>query len=173
MENKLSPEEILRMKEIEGGIEYDEHINKKESSIVTIEKEAEVKSEIENSQGINNVEPEKEQPTGKKLNIVNPDQGLNKDSLGKAQNIPESPSFDNGWKNLPVNILPSKGMFYPDGTRIAIRAAEVKEIRHFSTIDEDDRIDIEEKLGMVLDSCMRIDFPGEGVVSFKDLKVED
>jgi hypothetical protein len=64
-------------------------------------------------------------------------------------------------------------MFYPDGTKMAIRAAEVKEIRHFSTIDEDDRLDLEEKLSYVLDRCLRIDFPGEGVVSYKDLKQED
>ena len=85
MENKLSPEEILKMKEIEGGIEYDDHINKGESSVVTIEKEAVVKSETENSQSLNNIEPETEQPTDKKLNIVNLDQSLNKDSLGKAK----------------------------------------------------------------------------------------
>lgn len=173
MENKLSPEEILKMKEIEGGIEYDDHINKGESSVVTIEKEAVVKSETENSQSLNNIEPETEQPTDKKLNIVNLDQSLNKDSLGKAQNIPESTSFDNGWKNLPVNILPSKGMFYPDKTRVAIRAAEVREIRHFSTIDDDDNLSIEEKLSYILDRCFRMEFAQEGVVSYKDLKQED
>ncbi|NDG87097.1 MAG: hypothetical protein EBY15_04025, partial [Gammaproteobacteria bacterium] len=56
---------------------------------------------------------------------------------------------------------------------MAIRSAEVKEIRHFSMIDEDDRLDIEEKLSYVLERCLRIDFPGEGVVSYRDLKQED
>ena len=70
-------------------------------------------------------------------------------------------------------LLPSGGLFYPEGTKIAIRAADVKEIRHFSTIDEDDRLDIEEKLGYVIDRCLRMDFLGEGVVSFKDLVQED
>jgi hypothetical protein len=40
-------------------------------------------------------------------------------------------------------------------------------------IDEDDRLDIEEKLSYVLERCLRIDFPGEGVVSYRDLKQED
>jgi hypothetical protein len=94
-------------------------------------------------------------------------------SFGKAQSISQSPAFDTGWKNVPVSILPSRGLFYPDGTKMAIRSAEVKEIRHFSMIDEDDRLDIEEKLSYVLERCLRIDFPGEGVVSYRDLKQED
>jgi len=94
-------------------------------------------------------------------------------SFGKAQSISQSPAFDTGWKNVPVSILPSRGLFYPDGTKMAIRSAEVREIRHFSMIDEDDRLDIEEKLSYVLERCLRIDFPGEGVVSYRDLKQED
>ncbi len=94
-------------------------------------------------------------------------------SFGKAQSISQSPAFDTGWKNVPVSILPSHGLFYPNGTKMAIRSAEVKEIRHFSMIDEDDRLDIEEKLSYVLERCLRIDFPGEGVVSYRDLKQED
>jgi len=94
-------------------------------------------------------------------------------SFGKAQSISQAPAFDTGWKNVPVSILPSSGLFYPNGTKMAIRSAEVKEIRHFSMIDEDDRLDIEEKLSYVLERCLRIDFPGEGVVSYRDLKQED
>ena len=173
MENGLSPEEILRMKEIEGGIEYDDPISKEQSSVVTIEKEADSKPEEVNKHDSNNTEPKKVQSPDQKLNVVDLNQSLSKNSFGKAQSVPESPSFDSGWKNLPVNILPSKGMFYPDKTRIAIRAAEVREIRHFSTIDEDDNLDIEEKLSYILDRCFRMEFPGEGVVSYKDLKQED
>ena len=164
MSNNLSPEEILRMKEVEGGHSYDpiaeepvkteEPIRDPEPPIVDIPKRVE-----------------------QQVIPKSPDANLQRDQYAAPSipqpEAPKNPAYDLGWKNLPMSILPSKGMFYPDGTRIAIKAAEVKEIRHFSSIDEDDRIDIEEKLGMVLDSCMRMDFPGEGVVSFKDLKVED
>ena len=50
---------------------------------------------------------------------------------------------------------------------------EVKEIRHFSTIDEDDLIDLDEKLNFILSKCSTMHFPNEGVVSHKDLKHED
>lgn len=173
MNNGLSPEQILKMKEIEGGIKYDDPITEEQSSITTIEKEEgqqipEIKQEDPKPEPIGNVNQQ-----DPKINVVGLDQSVSKNSFGKAQTVSDSPAFDSGWKNLPVSILPSKGMFYPDKTRIAIRAAEVKEIRHFSTIDEDDNLDIEEKLSYILDRCFRMDFPGEGVVSYKDLKQED
>lgn len=156
MSSNLSPEEILRMKEMEGGHTYDpDHLVQRG---VTVDN---IKTEQGQDPVIPQVPNDQIQPN-QQVQQIQPQQEPTKNAV-----------YELGWKNLPMHILPSKGMFYPDGTRIAIRAAEVKEIRHFSTIDEDDRIDIEEKLGMVLDSCMRIDFPGEGVVSFKDLKVED
>jgi hypothetical protein len=98
--------------------------------------------------------------------------------LGRVENIRPaqsefSPGLDFGWKNLPLSVLPSRGFFYPEGTKIAIRSAEVKEIRHFSTIDEDDLIDLDEKLNFILSKCSTMHFPSEGVVSHKDLKHED
>jgi hypothetical protein len=72
-----------------------------------------------------------------------------------------------------MKVLPSRGLFYPEGTKIAIRSAEVKEIRHFSSIDEDDLIDLNEKLNFIISKCATIHFPNEGIVSFKDLKHED
>jgi dimeric dUTPase (all-alpha-NTP-PPase superfamily) len=156
MSSNLSPEEILRMKEMEGGHTYDpDHLVQRDVTADNIKTEQ-------------NQDPVIPQVSN---DPIQPNQQVQQIQI--QQEPAKNAVYELGWKNLPMHILPSKGMFYPDGTRIAIRAAEVKEIRHFSTIDEDDRIDIEEKLGMVLDSCMRIDFPGEGVVSFKDLKVED
>jgi hypothetical protein len=154
MSDSLSPEDILRMKEIEGGHTYDPE------DLAT---------------SLDTTEPPKNEVAREIPAVPNRTQTVESPNTQPQaiQNPPKNQVYELGWKNLPMGILPSKGMFYPEGTRIAIRAAEVKEIRHFSTIDEDDRIDIEEKLGMILDSCMRIDFPGEGVVSFKDLKVED
>ena len=148
----LSPEEILSMKEREGGIIYDDPVEDQ----------------------IRNQEPQKEiEPAP-----VHQEEPI---SLGRVETKirrpdPEhqfSPGLDFGWKNLPLQILPSKGWFYPDGTKIAIIAAEVKEIRHYSTIDEDDLMDLNEKLNFILSKCCTIHYPGEGVVSFKDLKQED
>jgi diadenosine tetraphosphate (Ap4A) HIT family hydrolase len=76
----------------------------------------------------------------------------------------ESADFHLGYHVIPTLSLPSGGMFYPDGTEISIRSAKVAEIRHFSTIDETNVLDIDEKLNQILESCLikiflkRIDF---------------
>jgi hypothetical protein len=155
--DNISPEEILKRKEIMGGIEYDDPTD------------VQAKPEAKPAEA----QPVLDQPI--KTDVVEKnvysDQPATPNNFGKAQSV--SPAFDTGWKNLPVDILPSKGVYYPDGTKLAIRSAEVKEIRHFSTIDDDDRLDIEDKLSYILDRCLRMDFPNDGVVSYLDLKQED
>ncbi len=63
---------------------------------------------------------------------------------------------DSFWKNIPLTNLPSGGIFYPDDTEITVRAATVGEIRHWSTIDEADALDIDDKLNFILEKCIRI-----------------
>jgi|GEM_PF-855780 len=74
-----------------------------------------------------------------------------------------------GMKVIPLENLPSGGLFYEPGTEIAIRAARVEEIRHFSTIDETDIIDIDDKLNYIIERCARIRIPGKQVTSYKDI----
>jgi len=159
--DNISPEEILKRKEMMGGIVYDDPSD--------VQTKPEVKPEAKPAE----VQPVLSEPTKKDVveKNVYTDQQSAPNSFGKAQSV--SPAFDTGWKNLPVDILPSKGVYYPEGTKLAIRSAEVREIRHFSTIDDDDRLDIEDKLSYILDRCLRMDFPDEGVVSYLDLKQED
>jgi hypothetical protein len=82
-------------------------------------------------------------------------------SLGQAV-ITEQPAStisganDSFWKNIPITNLPSGGIFYPDDTEITVRAATVGEIRHWSTIDESDALDIDDKLNFILEKCLRI-----------------
>jgi hypothetical protein len=97
-------------------------------------------------------------------------------SLGKAQKFQvseESPlAADIGWKNLPVQNLPSQGLFYPDGTEIAIRAASVAEIRHWSTIDENDALGVDDMLNFIVEKCCRVRMGGRPA-NYKDLKEVD
>ena len=158
----ISPEELLKSKELMGGLEYDPVIEEKPNPITT---------GVET--GINEVIEEipvvVEQPIQEIPQKIIPEPVLQKPQIeDKKDSV-----FEIHWKNLPAGLLPSKGFFYPEGTRMAIRPCDVKEIRHFSTIDEDDSLDIERKLSFILERCLRIDFPGEGVVSYKDLKQED
>lgn len=84
----------------------------------------------------------------------------------------ESADFHLGYHNIPVLSLPSGGMFYPAGTEISIRSAKVAEVRHFSTIDETNVLDIDEKLNQIVESCVRITCASKRL-SYKDILEED
>ena len=77
-----------------------------------------------------------------------------------------------GWKLIPLENLPSRAMFYPEGMEIAIKGATVNEIRQFSLIDEFDPLDQDDKLNVIMDKCVRIKFK-TGLGSYRDLKDED
>lgn len=194
--NNFSPEEILKQKELQGGFEYDDPIPEDQELANRMPISANPQDpqnpllQQETVQPVNNVyaqqpvfhqeplaqeplvQPEpKPQPEAIKKTPIQQEIPT---SLGKSQKMMmDGPQSNLGWKNIPVSFLPSAGLFYPDGTKIAIRAAEVKEIRHYSTIDDEDKLDIEEKLSYILERCCRVDFPGEGVVDYRDLKQED
>lgn len=76
--------------------------------------------------------------------------------------------LDNGYKNIPISMLPSNGIFYPSDWYITIRSATVGEIRHFSTVDEFDDIDVIDKYDFILERCLRIKSP-KGIVSYKHI----
>ena len=133
--------------------------------------------EREKSSGIN-YDPEPDEPTNEiEGGFVYPPipQEINEKprSLGKAESFKKAPTpGDLGWKNLPLSLLPSMGEFYPEGTRIAIKPAEVKEVRHFSTIDESDQLDINEKFNFILTRCCSIRFV-DSIGDYRDLAHED
>lgn len=97
--------------------------------------------------------------------VQNPNQGL-----GKSIRTPMG--MESEWKNIPADTLPSKGFGYPEGFEIAIRPAEVREIRQYSTVDDSDRIDLDEKLNSILSKCMKIRWNG-GFLEHYDLWYED
>lgn len=77
-----------------------------------------------------------------------------------------------GYHSISLNNLPSAGLFYPKGTQITIRSAKVAEIRHFSTIDENNVLDVDDKLNAIIESCTKI-ICDKKVLSYKDLCEED
>jgi hypothetical protein len=97
-------------------------------------------------------------------------------TLGKAEKFKvydEDPIANElGWKNVPLENLPSGGSFYEPGTQVAIRAASVAEIRHWSTIDENDLLGVDDMLNYIIDKCARIKVPGKPG-TYKDLKEID
>lgn len=91
-------------------------------------------------------------------------------SLGKASTYSElSAVSESPWKLLDLSALPSKGLFYPENIELLLRSAKTKEIRHWSTIDELDPIDVREKINFILSSCTKFKIKGNPVaLNFND-----
>ena len=104
------------------------------------------------------------------------DQEIKPTSLGKARMYETQgtgePALLPGYHEIYTDNFPSKGLFYPEGTRLMIRAASVKEIRHFSTIDDKNPFSVDEALNEILSGCLQMRIPGKQS-SFKDLREED
>lgn len=98
--------------------------------------------------------------------------GLGKATMAKFRNDVDSSDTHLGYIDINVETLPSEGKFYPADTILKIRSAKVAEIRHFSTLDEQNIIDIEEKLNQIVKACVRIQ-SGTRMLSYKDILEED
>jgi hypothetical protein len=83
-------------------------------------------------------------------------------SLGKAKSydVSLSEAEESPWKLLNLNLLPSNGMFYPADIELLVKSAKTKEIRHWSTMDEHDPIDVREKINFVLNKCTKFKIRG-------------
>ena len=103
---------------------------------------------------------------------------LNKEGLGSVdmskfgKGKAESSDFHLGYHDISMDDLFSKGKFYPDGSTISIRSARVAEIRHFSTMNEQNILDIEDKLNSIVKACTRFTSNSK-VLSYKDILEED
>lgn len=114
----------------------------------------------------------------KKLITQKEEPGADSKGLGKvasiqAQQEEKTTIIDElGWIRVKMETLPSQGAFYPHGTEITIRAASAGEIRHWSTIDEDDMLSMDDGLNRLVDKCCKVKFP-RMAGSYKDLKEID
>ena len=98
-------------------------------------------------------------------------------ALGKVNSTGQEEPTTNlvdelGWIRIKPETLPSQGAFYPQGTEITIRSALVAEIRHWSTLDEEDILSLDDALNRIVDRCCKVRFP-HMMGSFKDLKEID
>lgn len=84
-------------------------------------------------------------------------------SLGKAKSYDNpqlSEAEESPWKLLNLSLLPSNGMFYHNDIELLIKSAKTKEIRHWSTMDDHDPIDIREKINFILNKCTKFKIRG-------------
>jgi hypothetical protein len=99
--------------------------------------------------------------------------GLGSVDMGKfGKDRAESSDFHLGYHEIPMEDLFSQGKFYPEGSAISVRSARVAEIRHFSTMNEQSMLDIEEKLNAIVKACSRFTSASK-VLSYKDILEED
>jgi hypothetical protein len=78
------------------------------------------------------------------------------------------------WKNVPLENLPSKGLFYPENSEITIKSATVSEIRQWSTIDDADMLDVDDKLNYIIEKCCRFKIKGgQSWLSWRDISELD
>ena len=93
-------------------------------------------------------------------------------SLGQIGGYTESPELsaasESSWKLLDLRSLPSQGLFYPEGAELLLRSAKTREIRHWSTINENDPLDVREKINFVLNACTKLKVAGGRPLNFND-----
>ena len=65
------------------------------------------------------------------------------------------------------------GIFYPPGSTIQVRPAQVKEIQAYSMVDDNNFYDIIEKMNDMLSSCVRIKYIDGRIGSYLDIKYPD
>jgi len=128
---------------------------------------------LESKDAINNPKIESTDEQASNIEDAITEGGLGKVNMGNF--TPEkAQSTDSalGWHILDLTTLPSQGKFYPANAVIKIRSAKAAEIRHFSTMDENNYIDMEEKLNSIVETCMQITADKKRL-SWKDLLEED
>ena len=109
-----------------------------------------------------------------KNEIQQPSQERIQTSLGQSRIVERestiSSSNDSYWKTVPLENLPSQGLFYAEGSELSIRSASVSEIRQWSTIDEGDPLDIDDQLNFILEKCCRFKINnGQSWLSWRDI----
>lgn len=100
----------------------------------------------------------------------NQDNDLNsikKVDLSYLDNVPS-----NEYMVIPLDILPC-GLFYKPGTKISIRAAKVQEVQAYSVVDDNNYLDITEKMNGVLSSCIKYVYSNGMQGSYKDVRDGD
>lgn len=94
-------------------------------------------------------------------------------ALHKADMVETQMEIGSGYITVPVDTLPSEGMFYPLNSKFMIRAATGNEIKHWSTIEETNQSDVDDHLNYILEHCLKVSMPGKPNASWKDLKEID
>jgi len=100
----------------------------------------------------------------------NQDNDLNSIKKVDLSYLDDVPS--NEYMVIPLDILPC-GLFYKPGTKISIRSAKVQEVQAYSVVDDNNYLDITEKMNGILSSCIKYIYPNGTKGSYKDVRDGD
>ena len=81
-----------------------------------------------------------------------------------------------GYLKIPVESLPTQGLFYPAGFEVSIRAARGEEIKHWSTMNDEDIMQIsrtDDILNYMIERCCSVKNPERPGNAWQDLKNVD
>jgi hypothetical protein len=78
----------------------------------------------------------------------------------------------NEYMVIPLENLPC-GLFYKPGTKISIRSAKVQEVQAYSVVDDNNYLDITEKMNQILSSSVKYFYPNGSQGSYKDVRDGD
>ncbi len=105
--------------------------------------------------------------------LDNPKSVMNNDIPFVAQpKIDNTRTTDLQFFNFDIKELPC-GEFYPSGTVLMVRPAQVREIQAYSMVDDNNFYDIVEKMNDILQSCVRVKYPDGKVGSYIEVKDQD
>jgi hypothetical protein len=88
------------------------------------------------------------------------------------QSTNSSRTSDLQFLSFDIKELPC-GKFYPQGTTLMIRAAQVKEIQAYSMVDDNNFYDIIEKMNDMLQACVRVKYSDGRMGTYMDVKDQD
>lgn len=94
------------------------------------------------------------------------------ETFNYEKNSEGSKAIDLQYLTFDVKELPC-GKFYPSGSVLMVRPAQVREIQAYSMVDDNNFYDIIEKMNDMLQSCVRIKSPDGKVTSFLEVKDQD
>ncbi len=99
-------------------------------------------------------------------------------SLGMVSHMRDpqdtEPAIPHGYIELDATAFPSQGLFYPAGARFFIKAASVADVRHFSTVNENDPFAVAESFNSILKNSLHVRGLGNrAMFTYKDVLDED
>lgn len=104
-------------------------------------------------------------------NPINPNQSFFDSVVVPPQNS-TTRYTDLQFLSCDIKELPC-GSFYPNGTVLLIRAAQVKEIQAYSMVDDTNFYDIVEKMNDMLQACVRLKYADGKMGSYLDIRDQD